>query len=72
MFDWLDGIASNFLFWKLVVMLAVVAVVSFINGYRERLGRPPLWPPQGRTDATPAQEATRCVATARATGRSSR
>jgi hypothetical protein len=53
--SFLDSLLSHFLFWKLVVMVAVVAVVSFINGYRERLGRPPLWPQQMRPRTEPDQ-----------------
>ncbi|MFO1220852.1 MAG: hypothetical protein U1E89_20995 [Burkholderiaceae bacterium] len=42
MLNWLAGFTDNFMFWKLVVMLAVVGVLGLINGYREARGRRPL------------------------------
>lgn len=56
MLEWLASFTDMALFWKAVVMLVVIFVVSVINGYREAGGDPPLWPPQAPPDAAPDPE----------------
>lgn len=77
MLEWLASLTDTFMFWKAMLILAVVGVVSFINGYREQQGLPPLWQPPvplgtGRDQETAEASPPKAIPDARERSRGSR